>query len=341
MPPSNHGSGEVSESLLQVRGLKKYFPVRGGVFLRHVGNVHAVEDVSFSVDRGKTLGLVGESGCGKSTVGQTILNLHNPTAGNIFYDGRDIATMNRAELKDLRRNVQIIFQDPFESLNARHTVSRILEEPFLIHDLGTSAERRDWAGDLLHRVGLQTDALDRFPHEFSGGQRQRIGIARAIALKPKLVVCDEAVSALDVSIQSQVINLLMDLQREMNLALIFIAHDLAVVKHVSDDVAVMYLGKIVEQADAKTIYAFPRHPYTKALLSAIPIPDPSRRGERIILSGDVPSPIDPPNGCRFHTRCPYTENKCRTLEPTEEFVNEGHRVACHFWKELADSHPKS
>ena len=341
MPPSNHGSGEVSESLLQVRGLKKYFPVRGGVFLRHVGNVHAVEDVSFNVDRGKTLGLVGESGCGKSTVGQTILNLHNPTAGNIFYDGRDIATMNRAELKDLRRNVQIIFQDPFESLNARHTVSRILEEPFLIHDLGTSAERRDWAGDLPHRVGLQADALDRFPHEFSGGQRQRIGIARAIALKPKLVVCDEAVSALDVSIQSQVINLLMDLQREMNLALIFIAHDLAVVKHVSDDVAVMYLGKIVEQADAKTIYAFPRHPYTKALLSAIPIPDPSRRGERIILSGDVPSPIDPPNGCRFHTRCPYTENKCRTLEPTEEFVNEGHRVACHFWKELADSHPKS
>ena len=331
----------MSESLLQVRGLKKYFPVRGGVFLRHVGNVHAVEDVSFSVDRGKTLGLVGESGCGKSTVGQTILNLHNPTAGNIFYDGRDIATMNRAELKDLRRNVQIIFQDPFESLNARHTVSRILEEPFLIHDLGTSAERRDWAGDLPHRVGLQADALDRFPHEFSGGQRQRIGIARAIALKPKLVVCDEAVSALDVSIQSQVINLLMDLQREMNLALIFIAHDLAVVKHVSDDVAVMYLGKIVEQADAKTIYAFPRHPYTKALLSAIPIPDPSRRGERIILSGDVPSPIDPPNGCRFHTRCPYTENKCRTLEPTEEFVNEGHRVACHFWKELADSHPKS
>ena len=335
MPPSGRGHHEMSETLLQVRGLKKYFPVRGGVFLRQVGNVHAVEDVSFNVDSGKTLGLVGESGCGKSTVGQTILNLHSPTAGNIFYEGRDIATMNRAELKDLRRNVQIIFQDPFESLNARHTVSRILEEPFLIHDLGTSAERRDWARDLLHRVGLQADALDRFPHEFSGGQRQRIGIARAIALKPKLVVCDEAVSALDVSIQSQVINLLMDLQREMNLALIFIAHDLAVVKHVSDDVAVMYLGKIVEQADAQTIYAFPRHPYTKALLSAIPIPDPKRRGERILLSGDVPSPIDPPRGCRFHTRCPHTENKCRTIEPIEELVNKGHRVACHFWKELA------
>ena len=269
----------MKESLLQVRGLKKYFPVRGGVFLRRIGNVQAVEEVSFSVERGKTLGLVGESGCGKSTVGQTILKLHKPTAGEIFYEGQDIAAMNRAELKAFRRDVQIIFQDPFESLNARHTVSRILEEPFVIHEMGTAAERRRWAGDLLNRVGLQVDALDRFPHEFSGGQRQRIGIARAIALKPKLVVCDEAVSALDVSIQSQVINLLMDLQREMNLALIFIAHDLAVVKHVSDDIAVMYLGKIVEQADAQEIYAFPRHPYTKALLSAIPIPDPSRRGE--------------------------------------------------------------
>ena len=326
----------MKESLLQVRGLKKYFPVRGGVFLRRIGNVQAVEDVSFSVERGKTLGLVGESGCGKSTVGQTILKLHNPTAGEIFYEGQDIAAMNRAELKAFRRDVQIIFQDPFESLNARHTVSRILEEPFVIHEIGTPAERRSWAGDLLDRVGLQADALDRFPHEFSGGQRQRIGIARAIALQPKLVVCDEAVSALDVSIQSQVINLLMDLQREMNLALIFIAHDLAVVKHVSDDIAVMYLGKIVEQADAQEIYAFPRHPYTKALLSAIPIPDPSRRGERIILSGDVPSPIPPPNGCRFHTRCPHAADQCRTVEPTEELVNEGHRVACHFWNELGD-----
>ena len=336
MSPSSRGSDDVKESLLQVRGLKKYFPVRGGVFLRRIGNVQAVEDVSFSVERGKTLGLVGESGCGKSTVGQTIMKLHNPTAGEIFYEGRDIAAMNRAELKAFRRDVQIIFQDPFESLNARHTVSRILEEPFVIHEMGTAAERRSWAGDLLNRVGLQADALDRFPHEFSGGQRQRIGIARAIALKPKLVVCDEAVSALDVSIQSQVINLLMDLQREMHLALIFIAHDLAVVKHVSDDIAVMYLGKIVEQAEAQEIYAFPRHPYTKALLSAIPIPDPSRRGERIILSGDVPSPIHPPNGCRFHTRCPHAADQCRTVEPTEEFVNEGHRVTCHFWNELAD-----
>ncbi len=327
----------MKESLLQVRGLKKYFPVRGGVFLRRIGNVHAVEDVSFSVERGKTLGLVGESGCGKSTVGQTIMKLHDPTAGKIFYQGRDIAAMSRAELKAFRRDVQIIFQDPFESLNARHTVSRILEEPFVIHELGTAAERRRWAGDLLTRVGLQVDALDRFPHEFSGGQRQRIGIARAIALKPKLVVCDEAVSALDVSIQSQVINLLMDLQREMNLALIFIAHDLAVVKHVSDDIAVMYLGKIVEQADAQEIYKFPRHPYTEALLSAIPIPDPSRRGERIILSGDVPSPIDPPSGCRFHTRCPHAADQCRTTEPAEELVKESHRVACHFWKKLTDT----
>ena len=320
----------MSETLLQVRGLKKYFPVRGGVFLRQVGNVHAVEDVSFSVDRGKTLGLVGESGCGKSTVGHTILNLHSPTAGNIFYEGRDIATMNRAELKDLRRNVQIIFQDPFESLNARHTVSRILEEPFLIHDLGTSAERRDWASDLLHRVGLQADALDRFPHEFSGGQRQRIGIARAIALKPKLVVCDEAVSALDVSIQAQIINLLEELQEQFELTFLFIAHDLSVVRHISDRVGVMYLGHMVEIADRNEIYVNPVHPYTKALLSAVPIPDPvlDAQRERVLLSGEVPSPLNPPSGCVFHPRCPVATDECNTVVPELREVASGHWASC-------------
>lgn len=320
--------------LLQVRGLTKHFPVRGGVFLRTIGQVHAVDDVSFDLDTGETIGLVGESGCGKSTVGKTLLRLYDPTAGRVFFEGRDIATMSRIELRRLRRDIQIIFQDPFESLNARHTVGKILEEPFLIHSLGTAVERRHRVDELLERVGLDTGASNRFPHEFSGGQRQRIGIARAIALKPRLIVCDEAVSALDVSIQSQIINLLLELQREMRLALIFIAHDLAVVKHISDRIAVMYLGEVVETADAADIYRTPRHPYTRALISAIPVPDPTARRDRIVLVGDVPSPIEPPPGCRFHTRCRHARDDCRQRKPALTAAGDGAEVACHHWREL-------
>ena len=335
--------------LLEVRGLTKHFPVRGGVLLRRVGSVHAVDGVTFSLNRGETLGLVGESGCGKSTVGKTLLRLLEPSAGSIFFEGKDITHLGGAELRALRREIQIVFQDPFESLNARHSVARILEEPFIVHRLGSAAERRRWVSELLDKVGLSSDAAQRYPHEFSGGQRQRIGIARAIALRPKLIVCDEAVSALDVSIQSQVLNLLLALQREMNLALIFIAHDLSVVKHMSDEVAVMYLGQIVERADARQIYAQPRHPYTRALLSAIPIPDPvnreARRNSRIVLQGDVPSPIEPPSGCRFHPRCPHARPDCATLVPQLEPVFDGAQVdshapsngavACHYWRDIA------
>lgn len=320
--------------LLRVSGLTKHFPVKSGIFLRTTGHVHAVDDVTFDLDVGETVGLVGESGCGKSTVGKTLLRLHEPTAGQVLFEGRDITTMGRGELRQLRRDIQIILQDPFESLNARHTVGKILEEPFVIHRIGTTQERRRWAGELLERVGLSPAAASRFPHEFSGGQRQRIGIARAIALRPKLIVCDEAVSALDVSIQSQILNLLLDLQREMHLALIFIAHDLAVVKHVSDRIAVMYLGEVVETATANNIYATPRHPYTQALISAIPMPDPTADRDRIVLVGDVPSPIDPPSGCRFHTRCRHAREDCRERKPTLDTVRDGATVACHYWRGL-------
>lgn len=323
--------------LLDVQGLTMHFPVRGGIIPRTIGHVHAVNDVSFRVRRGETLGLVGESGCGKSTVGKTLLRLYKPTAGTVLFEGQDITQMRGRELRQLRRDIQIIFQDPFESLNARHTVGKILGEPFVIHRICDASERRRRVEELLNRVGLDASAANRFPHEFSGGQRQRIGIARAIALSPKLVVCDEAVSALDVSVQSQVINLLLDLQKDMNLALIFIAHDLAVVKHVSDQIAVMYLGNVVETQPAKSIYENPRHPYTQALISAIPIPDPTVKNERIILEGDVPSPINPPSGCSFHTRCRYRNERCTVVEPQPEVLpNEG-SVSCLYWKNLSEA----
>ena len=330
--------------LLRVESLEKHFPIFGGVLHRRVATVRAVDGVTLELDRAETLGLVGESGCGKSTIGKTLLRLIEPTSGKVFFEDREITHMPKEEIRSLRREMQIIFQDPFESLNARHTVGKILEEPFVIHRIGTQEQRRDWGRELLEKVGLSESAADRFPHEFSGGQRQRIGIARAIALKPKLIVCDEPVSALDVSIQSQILNLLLTLQREMELGLLFIAHDLAVVKHVSDRIAVMYLGKIVEVAPAQTLYEQPAHPYTRALISAIPIPDPNASSERQILEGDVPSPRNPPSGCAFRTRCPHATEECAMSQPrliqlprTGGRVDSPpveHLVACHYAGEL-------
>lgn len=321
----------MSNTLLEVNNLKKYFPIKGGVLKKQVGNVFAVDDVSLSIKVGESLGLVGESGCGKTTLGRTIARLYEPTGGSIHFDNQDITNLKYKELKNFKRDVQVIFQDPYESLNSRHTIGSILEEPFQIHKIGTKDERTKEVKSLLKKVGLPTDAYNRFPHEFSGGQRQRIGIARAIALKPKMIVCDEPVSALDVSIQSQVLNLLLDLQEEMQLTYLFIAHDLAVVKHISDRIAVMYLGKIVEFTDADSIYENPKHPYTKSLISAIPIPDPFVKKERTILEGDVPSPSNPPKGCRFNTRCPEAFDRCRIEEPDLINISESeeHLVACH------------
>jgi oligopeptide/dipeptide ABC transporter ATP-binding protein len=289
-------------SLLKIDNLKMYFPVRGGVLLRALAQCRAVDGVSLEIAKGETVGLVGESGCGKTTLGKSVVRLLKPTEGKITFDGADITHSGRHALRPVRRHIQMIFQDPAESLNPRHTVGQILSEPFIIHKMGTRTERRAWVADLLQKVGLSAAHADRYPFEFSGGQRQRIGIARAIALKPKLIVCDEPVSALDVSVQSQVLNLLLDLQQEMGLSYLFIAHGLNVVKHMSDRVAVMYLGKIMELATAEELYRNPRHAYTKALLDAIPVPDPTKRGHRRLLSGDVPSPINPPPGCAFGHR---------------------------------------
>jgi len=325
----------MNERLLEVRNLELHFPIRTGVFRRKTGNVYAVDNVSFSVNAGETLGLVGESGCGKTTVGRAVMRLYEPTGGEVHFKGRNMAGLAYSELRNLRKEMQMIFQDPFESLNSRHTVGYILEEPFIIHGTHASRERKHEVEILLEKVGLPGNSADRFSHEFSGGQRQRIGIARAIALRPRLIICDEPVSALDVSIQSQILNLLLDLQQEMNLTYIFIAHDLAVVRHVSDRIAVMYLGKIVEYTDADTIYESPLHPYTRALISAIPVPDPRIRKKKQILIGDVPSPINPPSGCRFHTRCPHAKGICTHEEPRLEeapYSPSGatHLVACHF-----------
>ena len=332
------GIDAMPQPLLSVEDLKMYFPVYGGVLRRRVAQVFAVDGVSFSIPAGRTMGLVGESGCGKTTVGRSLLRLYQPTGGRVYFEGRNILTMDRGALKETRRDMQINFQDPFESLNSRHTIQEILEEPFRIHRIGSVADRRQRVHKLLDRVGLPQNTLTRFPHEFSGGQRQRIGIARAIALEPRLVICDEPVSALDVSIQSQIINLLLELQRDMGLTYLFIAHDLAVVKHISDYIAVMYLGRIVEYADADTLYREPRHPYTQALISAIPIPDPDVRKDQQVLTGDVPSPINPPSGCHFRTRCPHAIERCRNevpmLRPAPAAQSNGHRAACHRMEEI-------
>ncbi len=328
------------EALLEVYKLKKHFPIHGGILRRQVAKVHAVDGITFSIRSGETLGLVGESGCGKTTVGRCVVGLYPPSDGDVRFGGKSILELNHSEMKVLRRDLQIIFQDPYESLNSRHTIGEILEEPFIIHHSGNAVERKKAVMDLISKVGLPESSVNRFPHEFSGGQRQRIGIARAIALSPKLIVCDEPVSALDVSIQSQVINLLLVLQKEMGLSYLFIAHDLSVVKHVSDHIAVMYLGKIVEQAPAEELYCKPAHPYTRALISAIPIPDPTHRSRRHVLVGDVPSPINPPSGCRFRTRCPYAVDRCQSEEPVLRYApnsNTGlHRVGCHRAEELTD-----
>jgi len=316
-------------SLLEIRNLKKYFPVGEGFFSRGKGAVKAVDGVNLTIEEGETVGLVGESGCGKSTLGRTILRLIEPTSGEVNFFGKNLLTMPQRELRDMRRQMQIIFQDPYASLNPRMRVGDIVGEGLEIHKLAKGKAKRDRVMELLHQVGLREDHFDRYPHEFSGGQRQRIGIARALAVSPKFIVCDEPVSSLDVSIQAQIINLLQELQEKMHLTYLFISHDLRVVEHISHRVAIMYLGKVVEIAKSDTIYRDAKHPYTRALLSAVPIPDMSRKKERVILEGDVPSPVNPPSGCTFHPRCSYREAICDKTEPPLEFTAGGHGVSCH------------
>jgi peptide/nickel transport system ATP-binding protein len=329
-----HGAGP----LVELEHLKVYFPIKSGIILdRHVGDIRAVDDVSLTIERGETLGLVGESGCGKSTVGRTILRLYDPTEGKIIFDGRDISKLGEQELRPLRRRMQMVFQDPFASLNPRHSIGRIVSEPLRTHGLANRREADGRVRELLHTVGLPPDAATRYPHEFSGGQRQRIGLARALALNPDFVVADEPVSALDVSIQAQIINLFEQLQEEFELTYLFIAHDLAVVRHISDRIVVMYLGWIVEISPAAELYDNPLHPYTISLLSAVPIPDPvvERQRESILLSGDLPSPANPPAACRFHTRCPFVQpTRCREEIPPLRKLATGHEVACHWVEDI-------
>jgi oligopeptide/dipeptide ABC transporter ATP-binding protein len=319
---------------LRAENLVKHFPLRRGLFGRANAVVHAVDGVSFELRSGETMALVGESGCGKSTVGRLVLRLLDATSGKVWFGGEDLMSLSPQELREKRRSLQMIFQDPYSSLNPRMTVEQTLVEPLALHGLATG-RHHERAAELMDLVGLAPQYLQRYPHEFSGGQRQRIGIARALAVEPRLIVCDEPVSALDVSIQAQIVNLLQDLQRRFGLAYVFIAHDLAVVKHIASHVAVMYLGHIVEYADKRSLFASPRHPYTQALLSAIPIPEPGAKRERMLLQGDVPNPIAPPSGCRFRTRCPYARERCAAEVPAPRPDNAGHLTACHFWEEIA------
>ena len=332
------GNGASDGALVEVENLRVWFPIRSGIVLdRHIGDIKAVDDVSFSISRGETLGLVGESGCGKTTVGRTILRLYEPTGGRVVFDGKDITTLSQNELRPLRRQMQMVFQDPYASLNPRHSVGRIVGEPLRVHGLSGRKESSSRVRELLEIVGLPADAVTRYPHEFSGGQRQRIGLARSLALNPDFIVCDEPVSALDVSIQAQIINLLENLQADFELTYLFIAHDLAVVRHISDRIAVMYLGKIVEISAAAELYDDPLHPYTISLLSAVPIPDPvvERERETILLAGDLPSPANPPPACRFHTRCPYVQpTLCKDEEPLLRRLAPNHVVACHWAEDI-------
>ncbi|TVY05675.1 ABC transporter ATP-binding protein [Paenibacillus cremeus] len=318
-------------NLLEIKGLKKYFPIKSGGFGRTTRFVKAVDDVSFEVKEGETLGIVGESGCGKSTTGRSIIQLIEPSEGTVLFQGKDMTKLKGGELRAMRRDLQIIFQDPYASLNPRMTVGAILEEPLIIHGLGSAAERKQRVLEILNIVGLTPHHYNRYPHEFSGGQRQRIGIARALITRPKLIVADEPVSALDVSIQSQILNLMKELQEQFKLTYIFISHDLSVVRHISDRVGVMYLGRLVELADKHELYSNPQHPYTQALLSAVPHPDPRKTPERIILTGDVPSPANPPSGCAFHTRCSACMDICKTERPQMKKTKDGHAVACHLY----------
>lgn len=322
----------MTQPLVKVDNLKMHFPIKGGMLGKTIGQVKAVDGVSFSINKGETLGLVGESGCGKSTTGRMLLRLLEPSEGKVYFEGQDITNLSAAEMRKLRREMQMVFQDPFASLNPRHTVEKILEEPLIVHGMKDKKERKRRVKELLEVVGLSSYHAKRYPHQFSGGQRQRIGIARALAVNPKLIIADEPVSALDVSIQSQVLNLMQDLQKEFDLTYLFIAHDLGVVRHISDRVGVMYLGNMVEITESEKLYEKPLHPYTQALLSAVPIPDVTYQKERVVLQGDVPSPSNPPAGCPFHTRCPQAMEVCSSVKPVLQEYEPGHYVACHLYE---------